>query len=400
MVEKVRRDQWPRGINNRANWRNLPDGAVADAVNLDFLEGGSVGLRAGFDQVYAGTDVRGALAVGTDILVADGNNLVRYDRLTNTTSVIGTIAGAGRFTGAVMNGELFFCTENETFRYRAGVLRRWGVPTVTTQPIPTVGSGALAAGTYQWAVTYVSAAGEEGGVVSATRMAVGNNAALQFDLAPPAGYQARLYVGANQGGNLYLQFEGSGAYTVTTVRDDTARMDTMHLREPVTGDYIASHNGVLAIAAGNVVWMTRPLRPHLRNAARGFFQFAEPVGMVVSADGGLFVSADKTYFIRDAETGEPQQSGVFDFPAVPGSGTTLPDGKAVWMTAFGVAVSDGQGGAALISQDNFVPELATRGSSGIVDHNGNRQVVTTLTGARGANPLAAGDYYEAEIIYP
>lgn len=400
MVEKVRRDSWSAGINNRANWRNLPDGAVADAVNLDFLVGGSVGLRAGFDKVYAGTEVRGALVIGTDVLVADGTNLVRVDRRTNSFTTLAAIAGAGRFSGAVHNGELFLCTENETLRYRGGVLRRWGVPTVTAQPIPTLGAGALLAGTYQWAVTYVNGAGEEGAVVSATRMAVPQSGALQFDLTPPAGYQARLYVGAVEGGNLYLQFQGAGAYSVTAVRDDTARLDTMHLREPVSGDYIVSHNGILAIAAGNVVWTTLPMRPHLRNAAKGFFQFGEDVGMVLSADGGLFVSADKTYFIRDVETDEPQQLTIFDYPALRGSGTLLPDGRAAWMTPYGVALSDGTGAATLISQENFAPELATQGSSGIVEHNGNQQVVTSMTAGRGANPLAAGDYYEAEIIYP
>ena len=88
-------------------------------------------------------------------------------------------------------------------------------------------------------------------------------------------------------------------------------------------------------------------------------------------------------------------------PTVTKDGVTVAtDGRAAWMTPYGVALSNGQGAATLISQENFVPELATQGSSGIVEHNGNQQVVTTMTGARGANPLAAGDYYEAEIIYP
>ena len=73
MSKFVQQAGWPKGINNKANWRDMPDGFVRDAVNLDPLESGSMALRPGFDKRYAGTSVRGALAVGTHELLADGS---------------------------------------------------------------------------------------------------------------------------------------------------------------------------------------------------------------------------------------------------------------------------------------------------------------------------------------
>lgn len=70
------------------------------------------------------------------------------------------------------------------------------------------------------------------------------------------------------------------------------------------------------------------------------------------------------------------------------------------MTAYGIAVSAPRGTAELVSGANFVPELALSGGSGIVQNNGNQTVVTTMRGGKGPNPLAASDYYEAEIITP
>ena len=391
---------WAKGINNKANWRDIPDGFVRDTVNLDPLESGSMALRPGFDARYAGSAVRGALAVGSHVLVADGTALLVHDTLANSTTTLATIAGAGLFAGAVLNEELFFCTENETLRYRAGVLRPWGVPTVTAQPVPSITSGALLPGVYQLAMTLVDAYGDEGATTQAVNIAVGVGQALSVTLPPRAGYTPRLYVSAVNGSTLYLQAEGAGAYKVDAVDDSTIRLETMHHRAPTPGSAVVSHNGVIATADGTAVWVTNPMRPHLVDRATRFFQFPAPVNMVASAGGGLYIGADKVYFIAGVETAEPEQTTVSEYPAVAGTAATLPDGRAVWMTAYGIAVSAPRGTAELVSGANFVPELALSGGSGIVQNNGNQTVVTTMRGGKGPNPLAASDYYEAEIITP
>lgn len=391
---------WAKGINNKANWRDLPDGFVRDTVNLDPLESGSMALRPGFDARYAGSAVRGALAVGSHVLVADGTALLVHDALANSTTTLATIAGAGLFAGAVLNEELFFCTSNETLRYKAGVLRPWGVPTVTAQPVPALTPGVLLPGVYQMAMTLVDAYGDEGATTQAVNIAVGVGQALSVTLPPRAGYTPRLYVSAADGSTLYLQAEGAGAYKVNSVDDSTSRLETMHHRAPTPGSAVVSHNGVIATADGTAVWVTNPMRPHLVDRATRFFQFPAPVNMVASAGGGLYIGADKVYFIAGVETAEPEQTTVSEYPAVAGTAATLPDGRAVWMTAYGIAVSAPRGTAELVSGANFVPELALSGGSGIVQNNGNQTVVTTMRGGKGPNPLAASDYYEAEIITP
>ena len=108
----------------------------------------------------------------------------------------------------------------------------------------------------------------------------------------------------------------------------------------------------------------------------------------------------RSFFLTAIETPEPVSTKVLDFGAVRGSGARGIKKEAVWMTRYGVAMSDGQGGATLISEANFVPELASSGSSGVLEHNGNQLVVTTMHDPKGPNPLAASDYYEAEIFTP
>ena len=400
MSKFVQQAGWSKGINNKANWRDMPDGFVRDTVNLDPLESGSMALRPGFDRRYVGANVRGASAVGNHILLADGTTLSVHDTTINTTMSLATIAGAGLFAGAVLNDELFFCTENETLRYKGGVLRPWGIPTVTTQPVPSLTAGALLPGVYQMAMTLVDAYGDEGATTQAVNIAVGVGQAVAVTLPARAGYTPRLYVSAVNGSTLYLQADGAGAHKVNTVDDSTARLETMHHRGPTPCATIVSHNGVIAMADGPVLWLTNPMRPHLLDRATRFFQFSAPINMVASAEGGLYVGADKVYFISGVETSEPEQTTATEFPAVAGTAATLPDGRAVWMTAYGIAVSAPRGEAELLSAANFVPELALSGGSGIVQNNGNQTIVTTMRGGKGPNPLAASDYYEAEIITP
>ncbi len=397
----VLRGPWPVGINNKTNEKAIPEGAIRDSVNYDPSPDGVLRARAGYQKVMPGTAIRGALEVAGHILIADGTQLVDFNTETNSHTVLKTIAGSGRFAGAVLNNELFFCTENESLRYKDGVLRRWGVPTVTNQPVPTIGAGALIAGTYQCAATFVDAHGDEGGTTNAIIITVPNGSSLRFPaLTPPPGGRVRLYVGAVNGATLYLQHDGVGPYVCSSISDAVSRLETQFMHEPTPGSRIAAHNGVLLTADDSVLHMTMPLRPHLRSAIKGWFQFPAPVDMVISGDGGLFVSADKTYFLTDIESPAPTSRKVFDFGAVRGSETKGLRNEVMWMTRYGLAKSDGTGNAILTSEANFVPELATSANSTLLESNGNQLVVTTMQAVKGPNPLAASDTYDVEIVNP
>jgi hypothetical protein len=399
MADSQNRSDWSGGINNRSDWRSVPAKFVRDAVNVDPNEGPGVSLRTGYEAVYRGGNIRGVLAVNSYLLIADGSTLLAFDTRNSTATALATIAGAGRFNGAVLNDELFFCTENETFRFKEGHLRPWGVTTLSYQPVPSVVAGGLRAGEYQCAATFVDAYGDEGGTTAALVITVPEGSGLQFDLpTPPAGGAVRLYVGNVQGATLYLQFEGTGTVLITQVDDSSARLETMHMRAPMPADYIEAHNSVLLLVEDRVMWLTRPMRPHLRQPMTGFYQYPKTIEGVLSADNGVFVSAGVTYHLTNVETNEPVQNRVFDFPAIPGSFTRTPDDLAAWMTRYGLAKSDGKGRAVLMSEANFLPQLAVKGRSGILETNGNQLVVTTLTPGPGGNPLAASDYYEVEIV--
>jgi hypothetical protein len=87
---------------------------------------------------------------------------------------------------------------------------------------------------------------------------------------------------------------------------------------------------------------------------------------------------------------------------VAGTGVILPDGRAAWMTRYGMSIesADPREGVVQPNRQSFVPKVATQGASGVVDSNGNEMIVTTLKNGGQSNTLVASDYFEAEVIRP
>lgn len=403
MTGFVKTRAWAKGANNIESRDRLPDGFVRHAVNIDPLPGGKLKLRTGYERVYTGANVRGVLALGGKLLVADGTSLVEIDTATNSSRVLRTIAGAGAFVGDVLNDRLYFCTANECLEYDGNIIRPWGVPTASNQPVVTAtAAGGLTEGYYQIALTLVDAWGREGGADKPMVIYVEQDKALSIGVpTPPAGYSTNVYVGSVNGATLYLQNTLGTAATVSVgiVRDDTARCTTDMLRAPVPGSMVVTHNGVLAVAVGGLVQITKPMQAHLIDNVRGFLNYPADVNAMVSTGDALFVSADKCYALTNVETDGIAQRTVLEYPAIAGTAVLLPDGRGAWMTQYGQALTKGND-VELVNRDSFAPASAATGAAGVVDSDGNQLVVTSLKGKTGGNPLAASDFFIGEIINP
>lgn len=398
---RVVRD-WAKGSNNLAQKDRLPEGYVRSAVNLDPTVGGTLAARVGYEQVYSGTDVRGVLSLGNKLLVADGTSLVEVDTATGSSRVLRTIAGVGAFCGDVLNERLYFCTANECLVYDGQTVSPWGATDVTGQPaVAVVAGGGLIEGYYRVAMTYTNAQGLEGGTDKplVLKAAAGDKLVISVP-TPPAGMTANIYVGSVHGDALYWQFSSpvAAVYPCERVRDDTKRCTTVLLRAPQPGVKVVAHNGCLAIAIDQVIQVTRPMQPHLVDRVRGMIQYPAPVTDMVSA-GALFVSADKCYALTNVETDGISQRTVLEYPAIAGTAVLLPDGRGAWMTRHGQAITDGDN-VNLVNREFFAVPEAEAGSSGVVDHNGNQLIVTSMRGKNTANPLVASDFYIGEIINP
>ena len=396
MVERVEQISWPGGIDNLSRREKIKDGCVRDALNVTPTNGGTFTLRPDAELIAPGTRIRGVVSLGHDVLYADGEALMKLDTRTNTATQIGSIPPLGAFVGSELNSELFLFTETQCLRYKAGVLRRWGVPECRFSVATSTGT--LRAGVYRVACVHVNPEGEEGGVIAPAIINVQDGGGLDISCTVELGYVARVYVSTADGETLYLQGEIAGALSIGSIRDDMARLFTVGEVEPRPGQLVVDVGGSLACASGSFLWLTSPMRPHARSASSRFFQYSKPITTLLSTGAGLFVSADKTYFLSGIESAQPVQAEVFPYPALSGSGVKLADGRVAWMTPFGLAVGAADGSAVLVSSDRFAPSGADSGASGAINLDGNQLVVTAMSGRREENPLIAKDFYEVEIV--
>lgn len=394
-MRPIRFDNWSRGAVNRSHGNRLPEAAVRELVNFDPSADGMLTLRAGYEHLHQGTDVRGAWSVGTYVVIADGVQLFSLNTLTNTSQPLGILASLAPLAGAVLNGRLYLSSLTDSLRTDGVTLSPWAV-VAPSFDIETI-DGAMPAGLYKVAVVAASADGEESGcdpqIIKLTKP--GNIRVLSNDSRP-----LRVYVSPVNSSTLYYQgLLFGGAMAIATVRDDTERLTTGGLTSlPACSDLVA-HHSILAGRAGTWLFLTSPMLPHLTDPVAGFFQYGAPVKVIAPTDGGLFVVADRTYFITGVETDQPSQRVLLDADAdaVEGSATPLPDGRVAWFTRYGLAIGGPDGSITLPNRDTYAPDTAEAGASGLVEHAGNQLVVTTMRGVTSPNNLATGDFADLEI---
>lgn len=392
-MRDIRTDSWVNGANNVAKPERLPEGFVRDLVNLDPTEGGQLELRADSRRVLDAVDMRLAVALPGRVVYVDGSTIGCYSRETDSAEVIGAVAGAGELAGVAFDGQVYLSSIEDSLRTDGISVKPWAVP----EPAFTleVVAGALPAGIYKVAVTAFGDDGEESGTEPLiVRIAAGQAIrVISADSRP-----LRVYVSPANGSTLYSHGPLiGGAMAITQVDDHRERLETTGLVPLPACSMLAAHHSVLVGIAGNYVVFTSPMFPHLMDPVAGFFRYPEQPSLIASTEGGVYVVADKTYFITGLDADTPTQVVALELGGVKGSPATLPDGRVAWFTRYGQAIGSSTGEVSLPNRKSYAPDLAAHGSAGVVENNGNYMVVTTMRGVAKPNNLATGDFADLEV---
>lgn len=389
----TRTDNWAKGANNIAKPERLPEGFVRELVNLDPTDGGQLELRANYAPVLSAIDMRLAVALPGRVVYVDGGNIGCYSRETDSAAVLGSIAPEGVIAGAALDGQVYLCGVFDSLRTDGQVVKPWAVPAPAFDV--EVISGPLPAGIYKVAVTAFGLDGEESGCEPLiVKLAEGQ--AVRITSSDPRSLVA--YVSPANGATLYSQGPLiGGAMAITKIDDLRAPLTTGGLVPLPACSMLAAHHSVLVGIADRYVVFTSPMYRHLMDPVSGFFQYPEPPSLIASTEGGVYVVADKTYFVTGLDTDTPTQVPVLDLRAVPGSAVALPDKRVAWFTRYGQAIGNSAGEVALLNRQTYAPDLAANGAAGVIENNGIPMVVTTMHGVAKPNNLATGDFADLEI---
>ena len=162
------------------------------------------------------------------------------------------------------------------------------------------------------------------------------------------------------------------------------------------GQHIAHHAGRLLVAVGSAVIYSEPFTPHLRDEAKGFELFPAPITCLAAVEAGVFVVADKTYFIAG---GFPAQAvrAVLEYGAPEQQPSYRKDGSAHWMSERGL-VSCTRAGEIANLQEAHVALRAQGTAATLMREADGMQTLVAALGEAGNTGAGVGSYAQARIV--
>lgn len=366
----------------------LPDRTQAtylrEAINCDVTSSGSIRRREGYAQARAGVVhslwgdgaqdgcavIDGVLSVitarhGAAPAISPVAQ-VGYRRLSYSRGADGAIywsdgVQSGRIVGS-LTGPMFTAT-----------------PSV---PAVNVTGGALRAGRYLLAFTRVGTAGES---AASPLVAVDVPADGGIELTGCAAGTEVFMSGPNGEVLTHVGSCWGPTFTIALPPLDGRSCETLGMLPMPAGAIVRHALGRLAIASGSVLWFSAPYRYGLRNPAENYIQFPAPITLMVPTPSGLYVAADKTYWLGSL----PAESlvAVLPFGALAHSDTLLgtksdTERYCAWMSERGPVVASAAGQAKAVNDEELAFSAAERGSTVIRDAYGERSLVITRSGVQ------------------
>lgn len=364
------------GLNNRLPASRmevaLPNRAKASwlrvATNIDVSNGGLIRSRQGYRALQAG-DFHSLWADGSHAYGVRDGNLVKIDVQTLAATVL--VSGVGQAPVSYVrlpDGMVYWSNGLRIGRLSGEVSR--ALITAAPNPVPVAQAiaGSLPAGRYQVCFTALGADGESASTEpQALDLPEGSGIALR-GLAPDT-----LVYATGPNGEVFNEV-GPGDYL--SLSNTGAVCSTFMLSQMPPGHQLAYYRGSLLVARGKLLYLSEPYRYGLLNLGRAFIPFPSEVTVVIPCEDGLYVCADKTYWIA----GDPLASApvvVLPYGGLRGSAAYDPDEQtAYWQSPLGL-VSAKPGGEVITPQEEALTFREARSGATLVrEQGGDKHVLT------------------------
>jgi hypothetical protein len=382
------------GLRNSVSAERFEEGDLEVATNVDIDHTGKLERRLGYTLAAALAGAHSLYASGELALLVSGPNLKRLAD-DYTTSDLANVTSARAMSYETVIGRTFYSNGVDTGVVEAiGNARTWGLrPPAHLGAAPIVaGGGGLAAGTYQWTLTYVRSDGQESGALFAAPFTVATDGAqVTFSELPvprdPDVIAKRLYLTTTNGEIFYQAAEIHVLSTSLTYANDggelTVPLETMHLQEAPAGQIVKHFRGHMLVAADGVLYYSQPYAYELFNL-REYFNFEARIVLVAPLEDGLFVCTETHHYWLpglkpdDFAQAKKAQHGAIEGTLVYTEGRNVGEGTdgivAVWLSREGVCVASNGGGLHVLTHERLNMNVKrARGASVII----NDRLITT-----------------------
>ena len=398
--ETVNLGKFSAGINNVAPDTDLPEGSLVTATNVDLDKEGNVYSRKGYTKVYSGSNIhslfKGYFVEGSELRDISGTV---YDT---------GLSASHSLAWETILGEQYYSdgTFLKTLNYGLA-----GLPTPPNNPVLSSTSGLLDNGIYQVAIVYQDPnTGEIGGALLASTITVNDASGISLSNIP-TGYDVIVYCSTQNGEELYqngIVPNGTTSYTIINSRKSTRILDTQFM-EPLPGGHIIRHyKARLYVAHDNVLWFSEAFRYGLRKTNKDFFQFPAKITIVQPVSNGLYVVADKTYFLAGNEPKDMQQIMLSTDQGIEGTGLTMGGNSfglesdtevGFWYSNKGAMLGISGGTLKQLTSDRLALEEGLAfGTSVYKEVEGIKQIITNFSPKGQEAAFAFGTSITSKII--
>lgn len=295
------------------------------ANNVDIDKTGNLSKRPGYRKVdsadyksiFSSLNGLGCYAVRNKELVQVYPNYTHRVLKSNLKSTL--------LSFTEVDGKIYFVSEYENGMIENGELHSFGIPKNPLSPTLSAIGGTLPSGTYQVAFTLVNSKGIESGTGVASAITLGDNSGLSFSLPSVVNatdiIYCRYYISTTDGKTLF--YSGMGLLGSTIKIEDLTRLSnplrTFNLDCAPNGHIVTSYRGRAYIAQDNVLWYSEPYQYQHFNLQSNYFEFSEKIRAVMAVDDGIWIAADKIYYLSGHEPDKTALSVKEYVKVVPGT---------------------------------------------------------------------------------
>jgi len=191
---------------------------------------------------------------------------------------------------------------------------------------------------------------------------------------------------------------GSYGNTTTPAWTAGAAQDVgdQHLMAMPAGQQIAHHGARLLVAVGAALIYSEPFTPHLRDPAKGFEIFPAPITLLAAVEGGVFVVADKTYWIAGGFPAQSVQAVSPDTAPQQQAGHDS-DGGAHWLSSSGIVAASPAGELRNLQAGRIAMSVAGAAATLYREADGMQTIVAAM-GGENNTAAGVGSYAQARIV--
>ncbi len=406
MPENLQFGPWTNGICNSARGYTLPEGAVLDALNVDFTDKGTAVTRLGYSQTVAIDNGHSLKTLGGKTLIGMGTELHVITAMSPlSTTALRTGLDVAPISYDERGGEVWWSNGVQSGRCNAdNTDHPWVPPAPGNLVTVYAGAGTLPAGAYRVAITHAMADGEESVASDIEEIILTSEGSIVLTLptATPGTDTFNVYCTVANGKVLQKYSTVSaatGSVNIVAAPQGRQLAERAFLRPLPPGTAICFHGGRLLSLYGEVLSYSKPYDYGVYDPAQDYIILGTGGSILASVVSGVFVAADRTWFYSgtDIATAEPME--VLDYGAVAGTEFNPPlktNPTAGWFSHKGVVVGSNDGVIKLRQRiKGFIAPLAARGASWVRQRNGQVHVVVSLDSTASYDSKISEDFVVA-----